>query len=220
MDSPTVQENRMTEKNRGTPTTSSPRWYGIWMHALWPSVTAFEGILRHRERVNLKTAFGWTVISALIAYAIAATNELIAGASPLPQDPFTFMVCVPLGVMTLAPFLLALTVTSGQWIALRLGGTGNLRQMAYAYAAFWAPLDLITALAASITDSLFSLSGHPLSPHSLGPVVWLSSGAYQVVLSTVATKAVHHFGWGRALVSTSPAIASIGLAILANLSLL
>jgi hypothetical protein len=94
-------------------------------------------------------------------------------------------------VLSLAWFALFAGISHG--VARAAGGTGTYPGFAYATAAYFVPLSLVTTAVGAV--EAISLLTIPL---------WL----YGLALNVVATKAVHQLSWGRA------AIASVLLAAL------
>jgi hypothetical protein len=77
-----------------------------------------------------------------------------------------------------------------------LGGSGTYGELTYAFAAYLAPLGLVSGLVSWIPF--------------LGACVSTLLGIYGLVLNVMAVKAVHRFDWGRAvLTSLSLVILSI-----------
>jgi hypothetical protein len=91
---------------------------------------------------------------------------------------------------------LILTVAIQNIMARLLGGQGTYSQLIYAEATFYAPLLLISSIL------------------SLIPYVWLLTyplALYELILSVRAIKAVHQFGWGKAIISSLALLILFGL---------
>jgi hypothetical protein len=177
-----------------------------------PSVATFENIVRDPAASNNR-AYAWVFVSALLSYAIAVplqwvfTNLLGAGSPDSGSDlgsSLVLLVCgAPLvGVFSVLGLMISAAVS--QFVAGILGGSGTYTQLAYALAAYLAPLALITGIVGAI----------PLVNCLLVPL-----GIYGLVLNIVAVKAVHQFGWGKAVASSVVVFAGI-LVVVAFLTII
>ena len=79
-----------------------------------------------------------------------------------------------------------------------LGGTGTYAKLAYAFAAYLAPLTLVSSFISAIP---------------LVNCLTLPIAIYGIVLNVIAVKAVHQFGWGKALASSVLVFAGILLVV-------
>ncbi len=177
----------------------------VWVSALTqPSVATFEDFVQDPDATH-KRAYNWMFVSAPIGYAIstlvnAVLMVFIAGA---PEDPETF----GMGLICGAPIaaylsVLGLMINAGitQEIASALGGTGTYSKLAYAFAAYLAPLVLILSVLGLIP--YLNLLSYPLA-------------IYGIVLNVIAVKAVHQFSWGKAIASSaSSVLILIGMLVL------
>jgi hypothetical protein len=81
-----------------------------------------------------------------------------------------------------------------------MGGQGTYRQLAYAEAAFTAPIALIGAILGVV------------------PIVGLLTlplGLYQYVLTVIAIKGVHRFGWLQAIISSLAVVILVIIVVVA-----
>ena len=92
--------------------------------------------------------------------------------------------------------VIGLVISAGitQFFAGALGGTGSYSKLVYAFAAYSAPLSVITGVIGAIP--LVNCLAIPL-------------GFYGLALNVIANKAVNQFSWGRAIVSSVIFIAAI-----------
>ncbi len=177
-----------------TPPAPLTSWIDVWKSALTrPVVATFEAIARNPNATSNR-AYRWI----FVAYVIGAVVQVVAvqllvrtvptGGLPSGAILGATSVCVAIFIPFLAVLGFAIGAAITNWLARRLGGTGTYSQLIYAYAAYGAPLALIT----------FVLGAVPISfLNSLN----LGLGIYGAVLQVVALKAVHQIGWGRAIAS-------------------
>jgi hypothetical protein len=168
-------------------------WYWAWAGILsYPSVANFE-LLVQNPNAKQKTAYFWLAFVGIpanlptIALLVGVVLKL-AGNPPAAVVP---LIAVGLAaLLLLSSFVtilnLIIPVAIQNFIAKRLGGRGTYKQLIYAEATFYVPLLLITSLL------------------NLFPTVWVFAyplELYEVILSIVAIKAVHQFGWRKAIIS-------------------
>ena len=185
-------------------------WYRAWILALTgPNPPAYEDLVT-RSGVTTGKAYLWVFLSAAIGSAVAMGLLVAFGVSgltnPAVRDLYSnlassavLLACwVPIaGVLA----ILGLMISTGisHILARAFGGTGTFTQLAYAIAAYTAPVALVTAPLAFIP--LVNCLTWPLS-------------FYLMFLNIVAIKAVHHLSWGRAFLSSTLFVALV-LGILA-----
>ena len=117
-----------------------------------------------------------------------------------------FLLCFsPVGAV-LGVIGITISVGLTQFIARVLGGTGSFFKLIYAYAAFTAPLFLITSILQPI----------PV----VGRCLSVPLGIYSLALYIIATKAVNGFGWGKSILAVIIIPMAIGLLLVCILSLL
>jgi hypothetical protein len=158
-------------------------------------VATFEGLVQDPNATE-RRAYTWIFVSALIGLAISALLGIVFGTST-PESPEATGVMVGSSLTCLicgAPIsaglsVLGLMIMAGitQLIAGALGGTGTYSKLVYAFAAYTAPLTLITSVLGAI----------PYINFLTVPLV-----IYGMVLNVIAVRAVHQFGWGKAIASS------------------
>ena len=198
--------------------TSSDRWYLVWKRALWPSVRSYESLSSSHGNVPIKAAIGWISSSTLISYGIIVVRLFLIKNPFLFENPTYFLLGGPLGILAFGILRLLFFAGIGQWIAHLLGGSGDFRKLIYAFAALLAPLAIISTLVVSAAFVLRALYGFPILNTSL-PIFWLPFGIYQIILSAVAVKAIHRFGWVKAAISVLPVLTGAMLFTLYSLVL-
>jgi hypothetical protein len=178
--------------------TETLTWFDTWILAVTqPSVASFEKIIRD-PKASITRAFLWVFITSLIGYAFIMAGQMIfggradasmfGGQSNLePVQMLLIFACQTpiMAVLSIVGLVICAGITT--LIARALGGTGPFSQLVYAFAAYEAPLALVSGVLGAI----------PL-------VIFLSFflGVYGIVLNVIAVKAVHQFGWGKAIVSS------------------
>jgi tetratricopeptide (TPR) repeat protein len=168
-------------------------WGQAWIRVLTqPSVETFEALLRDPQ-ASAKRAYTWVFFGALIGNLLSWCGVILVnrgnvdalnaaseywGGSLLCAPPQALM--VGLGA------ILGLAIRAGitHWIACALGGTGKFSRLAYASAAYIAPLAILTGLVSGIPYVGFLVFPFALS---------------EIVLNVIAVKAVHRFGWWKAI---------------------
>lgn len=164
-------------------------WKEVWISAITkPSTETYERILQD-PKSSANRAYGWVFISSLVGGAIGILiSSIIPGENELYPGLglVTSMLCLP---VLAAISVIGLAISSGitQLVASALGGTGTYSKLVYAWAAYLAPIGFISSVIASIP--LVNILGFPLV-------------IYGMVLNVIAVKAVHQFGWGRAVASS------------------
>jgi Yip1 domain len=171
----------------------------VWVKALTkPSVATYEEFVS-RPGVSLGRAFSWVFVAAFVGSIFGFLGVILSGnLSNLGLDqsseflqgvsfPFLLFVC---GVPLSAAFsIVGLVIVAGisQLAARLLGGVGTFTQLAYAFAAYLAPMSIVTSV--------------------LGLIPFVAClnvllGLYGLVLNVIAVKAVHRFDWGRAVIAS------------------
>jgi hypothetical protein len=206
----------------GTPSTSplvsSPSWSEVWINALTrPSVATFEGFVQDPNATD-RRAYTWVFVSSLTSFAIPVvlSTLLVAVLGTDMQGGLWWAkywsmlmasICAPFGAaFTLIVFVIIAGIT--QLIAGALGGTGTYSKLVYAFAAYMAPLTLIQlTLIHSVLSPMPLITYLPYPLRSIclprvllvvTPTLWI----YGIVLNVIAVKAVHKFGWGKAIASS------------------
>lgn len=180
------------------PAAPSLAWSQVWIRALTPSVETFEGLVRD-PNASTNRAYAWVFVSALIGSAISALAQLALTGMSIPgssadsatsalfSSPWLLLICGAPVAAVLAVLGLMISAGITQLIARALEGTGTYSSLVYAMAAYSAPLAIISGVISSI----------PYINCLVFPL-----GVYSLVLNVVAVKAVHQFGWGRAIASS------------------
>lgn len=207
----------VSQRLGGLPGVAQP-WYQVWADAVTkPRVQEYEDIIS-RSNVSLSRACLWVFLSTVIGSGLSILL-LLAIQSLYPQPTQTQVsdlvsarllpVClVPAaGIVSVLGLILATGIS--HLIARALGGTGSFTQLAYATAAYTAPVYLMGSLTASIP--IINCLGLPI-------------GLYTVILNVLAIRAVHRITWGRALLSSVAVLGSLlglaGLLLIVALALL
>jgi hypothetical protein len=173
----------------------------VWTTALVPSLKNYTRIA-DGPRATAGRAYLCLLIVCMVGGFINTLIDLgvrgIFGisASPLfplfPSPPvtpdlaiFTLIFGVPIGAFGL---LVGLTILMGlaHILARILGGRGSFSRLVFTYAAFYVPIVLMDSFLYSV-------------PYLNLLTILITR--YAAVLGVVATKAVHQFGWGKALVA-------------------
>jgi len=179
-----------------SPPVSSPSWSEVWISALTrPSVATFEGFVQDPNATD-RRAYTWVFVSALIGFAISALLGIVFGTGTaegpeatgvMVGSSLTCLICgAPISALL---SVLGLVIIGGitQLIAGALGGTGTYSELVHAFAAYMAPLTLITSVLGAIPYINF---------------LTIPLGIYGIVLNVIAVRAVHQFGWGKAIASS------------------
>lgn len=170
-------------------------WSETWLKALTqPAVAAYEEIASDPGGSSNK-AFIWVAISSAIGMIITFLGNSLFSSSTDGSGSilFTLMCGVVLGpIISVIVFAVMTGIT--QAIASALGGTGTFSKLAYVWAAYAAPLSLV-----STGLSIFPYVGFLTIP----------LGFYAIVLNVIANKAVNQFSWTKAIVSSVALLALI-----------
>jgi len=146
-----------------------------WNALFRPSVATYEGFANDPQHTTGK-AYSWMFSAALLSGLI---SEFMPGSDD--TNPYSRVVVV------LSYF--ALTTGMIHLLTKTLGGIGAYSKVAYTNAVFRAPLTIITPLLLRISF------GNDLSLLMWSTLILI----YEFVLTTIAVKAVHQIGWGRAI---------------------
>lgn len=187
-------------------------WSEIWIKAVTePSEETYREIISDPGASNRK-ANTWVFLAAMGAWILSALLGYFLGTSLLgtqmdsgPTILVGSLICA--GPMAGVFAILSLGISSGirQAVARLLGGEGQRRELAFAMAAYIAPLVLLSSL----------LSALPVIKY-LSYLISL----YTLVLNVVAIKAVNRFEWGKAvLASLSVLLVAVGVALVVILLL-
>jgi tetratricopeptide (TPR) repeat protein len=171
-------------------------WGETWTRVLTrPSVASFERVLRDPQ-ASAKRAYTWVFFGALIGnlfswcgvILVSRGNADVLGAASEVWGG-SLLCAPPQALMAGLGAILGLAIRAGitQWIARALGGRGKFPQLAYATAAYLAPLTITMGAVSAIP--YVNLLILPLAISGL-------------VLNVMAVKAVNRFGWGEAIVAS------------------
>ncbi len=192
-------------------------WRQVWERAITqPYVVTFTELL-HDRRATTARACLWVFLSALVSSAFLLLIKVAfgglpgAGGAPVTNQFSVFtttllLLLVGSPLIALAVLgLFSLGVALAQFNAGQMGGTGTYRELAYASAAYWAPLTLLGSILAVIpclnyTDLLIVL--------------------YGLIESFVVLKAVHQLDWGKTILAGMLAILVLVILVFLVLNLL
>lgn len=195
----------------GSPSTVPPApshsWREVWSNALMrPSVATYEGFANDPNGTS-RRAYNWIFVSGLIVAVIVAFLQ----ATEKPKGPLSpeealsagrasvGMICLVPATAAAGVLGFALVTGITQLVAKILGGSGTYSKLAYATAAYSAPLSLLTT----------ALGAIPYVGYVTTPLGWI----YGLVLNVIAVKAVNKFGWGKAIVP-SAVLVVVGLILI------
>jgi hypothetical protein len=178
-------------------------WNRVWISAITqPSVETYENLARDPNASFMKACLlmlvsGFTSGVILILMVYVLTHTTAYGGTDLSFLLWSLLCIAPIaGIQS----VLGLVITTGisQATARALGGTGTFSKLAFASAAYRAPMMIATGFVSLIP--LFNLLSLPL-------------GLYGVVLNVIAVKAVNQFGWGKAIISGFLVVAGFVVAV-------
>jgi hypothetical protein len=150
-------------------------------------VATFERLAGQRE-ASLGRAYLWMTVGAGLAWALPAAAGLWRGGVPAWALALAYWALV---LLTVAVF--AAATGAAHWLACQLGARGSYERLAFACAAYAAPLTLLAGAALA------------------GPVglrlALLPMAGYGLALTVLAVRAVYQLEWRWALVAALPAAA-------------
>jgi hypothetical protein len=187
------------------PASTPLAWPEVWLKALTsPSVETYATLVRDPGATSSR-AYLWIFLTSLVGFGLSSLVQWVftsvfgsaspgAASSAALASPLALLVCgAPVaGVISVVSLMLSAGVS--QLVAAALGGTGTYAKLAYALAAYLAPLTLISGVIGSIP--LVNCLALPL-------------GIYGLVLNIIAVKAVHQFSWGKAIAASVVVFAGI-----------
>jgi hypothetical protein len=159
-------------------------WSKVWISVLTkPSIATFERILRDPQ-ASPRRAYLWIFTSFFVAGLINVLISIIGSMT----TGYNTITCGPLIEAVVAILSLALVTWVIQSIASRLfGGSGTYASLIYAFAAWAAPMYLVSSVIGEIPYINFCLT--------------IPLAIYGIVLGVIAVKAVNKIGWGQAAAS-------------------
>jgi hypothetical protein len=183
-----MSQEMMPPESQANPKQS---WINIWIAALTrPSVETYTQFSDDPDATSQR-AYKWVFLAAGLSALISSLLGAALSGGPGSNGGAGFSV---LTLICIIPFsglfaVLGLAIGAGitQVIASALGGEGNYSRLVYSFAAYIAPLSIISSVVATIP--FVQLLGIPL-------------GIYGIVLNVTAVKAVNNFSWGRAIGSS------------------
>lgn len=179
-----------------TPPAPEP-FYKVWIKAVTkPNEQAYSEIATAPDASPNK-AYLWLAISYIFSFFVVLLVTLVSTSTryggsvgdALGSTLITVVCAAPIGAIVGLLFY-ALEVAIVQWVARLFKGTGTYSQLIYVFAAFTAPLTIVSGLI-----SLFSLI--PFIGLCFS-IISIALGIYSLFLMVTATKAVNKFGWGEA----------------------
>lgn len=180
-------------------------WYEVWLRALWPSIEGYQIILAHNKDITLKKAALWIYVTAAIGTSTLGLIAIRPAQVPLLYRHPILLVITLLIVIPISQLLVwSLLAGGGHLLARLLGGARQFRELAYVFAAFFAPLTVIDSVVSTINIYFgFSKSLIPSIP-----IVWLLFEVYRIVLGMVAAKSLYSFSWAKAFICILPMVVS------------
>jgi hypothetical protein len=188
-----------------SPQDQSMPWYTVWITALTkPTVKDYETIVA-QPNVSTGNAALWVFAASAIGYLITfGILAILPGLNPFSRELASgsapglgfgvFVICLAPVAAVFSVIGLFLTAGISHIVARALGGIGTFSQLAYAIAAYTAPISLVATFIGLIP--FVNCLSFPI-------------GLYALFLNVLSVKAVHKFGWGRAFVSSVFIIALI-----------
>ena len=173
-------------------------WLEIWLAALTrPSVATYEKLIR-QPGATAKQAVIWIIASGLISGVAGVVTPLFSQLSRREPIDAALLLGVP-AIAVVAALYWSIFAACTQWAARLLRGAGTYQTLAYAFAAFSAPLTIAASLLALIPRSGILLFGLYL---------------YWLVLYAVATRSVHRFSLAKAVGSVLISVLLLAAVIL------
>ncbi|MBI9049143.1 MAG: YIP1 family protein [Anaerolineaceae bacterium] len=177
-----------------------------WIDALTNPNTEMYAELAQAENAKTNTAWLWVFIGALVGAVISSILTAIFGNPAMTQIASMIgetsaeipleqtgigsiligIVCgAPLGAL-LGTLFFALGIVIQNWIANMFGGEGSLDSFAFVYAAFSAPIGIVTSTLAAIPF--------------VGPLLSGLVGLYSLYLAALTLHVVKRLSWGKAII--------------------
>lgn len=174
-------------------------WATIWATALTrPTVATFADLLA-QARNSGQVAYGWLLTSSLLSAAILAVAAQLRQLDQ-PADPSLFLATLLYTGLVVGSWGLFTHCT--HWLAQRLHGRGRYADLLYLFAAFSAPLSIVSTLLSLLPD--YRLAS-------------LALYGYWFLLYGVAVQAGYGISWRRATAVLLLASATLFLLVLVAL---
>ncbi len=172
-------------------------FYKIWLKALTRPTEQTYIEIANSPSASQKTAFMWLGISYIIAFVVTVAITQLATMIQYGGDfssgigsALTAIACGAPIAAAVALLIYTLEIAIVQWVAKMFKGVGSFDKLLYAFAAFTAPLSLVSA--AFSIFSIIPFVGFCTS------IIGIAVLIYSLFLMVTATKAVNGFGWGEA----------------------
>jgi len=185
----------MSEEGLNTRWRVPLEWHEVWIRAITrPSLTTFEEMLAD-YRASTSRAYTWIYATSLISqlailvggWSTARSPYDGLGAYPGADSPMLSLICAPVSAgAAVLGFMISVGIF--QWIAGRLGGTGEYENLAIAMASYQAPPAVVSAVLGLLGSWVLC-----------GQWLFIPLGIYSLVLQVMAIKAVNRFSWERAV---------------------
>ncbi len=180
-----------------TPPAPEP-FYQVWLKAITKPNEQTYADLASSPNANPNKAYLWLALSyifmifvVMLVSFVSTSRQYGGGMGDALGGSLIALICAaPIGAI-IAVAVYAIEIAIIQWVAKLFKGTGAYSQLIYVFAAFTAPISLVSGVI-----SLFSLIpfiGLCFSIISIG------IGIYALVLMVMAVKGVNKFGWGEAI---------------------
>jgi hypothetical protein len=171
-------------------------FYKVWLKAITkPNEQTFAEIA-NSPGASPNKAYLWLVIAYIFTFFVSMLVVFFSSSSQygnfgeaLGGSVIALICGAPIGAVVGLLFY-ALEVAIIQWVAKLFKGTGSYNQLIYAFAAFTAPITLVSGALSAF--SLIPFIGLCFSIISIG------IGFYSIFLMITAVKGVNKFGWGEA----------------------
>ncbi|MBC7814468.1 MAG: YIP1 family protein [Burkholderiales bacterium] len=180
-------------------------WYETWRMAILRPGEETARRIANDPNASARTAYLWVLASTIFTLPVSLLQlSLLPEALNQPEIRELFpaemtgqiltisMWAIPIGVLLSVPlFMLSMTIT--HWASRQFGGMGSYERLAYANAAFSAPLQIVAAVIGLVALFLTTSGGIDLS--QIGTLI----GLYSFVLYAISIKAIHELTWGRTI---------------------
>ena len=180
-----------------TPSAPAP-FYQVWIKAVTkPNEQTYADIANSPD-ANPNKAYLWVFLTYLVTYFLVMLATMLGGSSQYGVDMGSALGGSALVLLCVAPIgaaigvlIFAINAAIIQWVAKLFKGVGSYNQLVYAFAAFLAPIGLVSGVVSAL--SLIPYVGMCFSVLSIGISI------YTIVLMVMAVKGVNKFGWGEAV---------------------
>jgi hypothetical protein len=180
-----------------TPPAPEP-FYQVWLKAVTKPNEQTYADLASSPDANPNKAYLWLALSYIFTVFVVMLGSFVSTSTQyggsigdaLGGSLIALICAAPIGAV-IGVLAYAIETAIIQWVAKLFKGTGTYSQLIYVFAAFTAPISIVSGVI-----SLFSLIpfiGLCFSIISIG------IGIYTLVLMVMAVKGVNKFGWGEAI---------------------